>query len=133
MSYNIDSEECLVLDAWMYAKDVVKLLRDCEGDMAEGNFLDEMEVEAEAAIVECDPKRQIKLPNLWWYGSWSGNSYEHVLQKKIAPKIHGRVEVVFTWEGGDSQSALIIKDGVVEEGDVETRIVRRTPKKKAKR
>lgn len=128
MSYNIDSVTCLKLEAWMYSQDIRRFLEDDEEgriSLAEGNFLTEI---SQKSLQKDDVK--IKLPNLWWYGEFSGTSYKEVLIKQIAPLIHGEVDAVLTWEGGDSVSGLRIKDGVVEEMDVEYVLV---PKKEKKR
>lgn len=125
MSYNIDNVKANVLDAWVSAKDVVALYKKLEGELAEGNFLGDMVDEATQALVDGKPEERIKLPNIGWYGEGSGRSFEDVFQKKIAPKIMGKVEAVCTWEGGDSTSAFAIEDGVFEDCDVEIRIVRK--------
>jgi len=130
VSYNIDHIEPSVLDAWMFAKDVVALYREHEDDLAEGNFLQEIIDAATQALIDGKPEERIELPNIWWYGEGSGRSFEPVFQEEIAPKIMGKVEAVCTWEGGDSTSAFVIEDGVFEECDVEVKVSRR---KKAKR
>lgn len=130
MSYNIDHVEPTVLDAWMTAKDVVALYKKLENDLAEGNFLEDMVDAATQALVDGKPAERIKLPNVWWYGEGSGRSFEDVFQKKIAPKIMGKVEAVCTWEGGDSTSAFVIEDGVFEDCDVEVKVTRKKAKKR---
>lgn len=121
MSYNIDHVDTPVLKGWMLAKDVVKLSSAHEGNMPECNFLDYIHQQAVDALADGEPGRKIKLPNLWWYGEGSGWAYD-LLKEKIAPKVGGHVEAIFTWEGGDSETALVIKDGEVTEGDVEKTI-----------
>lgn len=128
MSYNIDHVEATVLDAWMTARDVVMLHKQLESELAEGNFLGEMVDDATQALLDGEPDRRIKLPNVWWYGEGSGHSFEDVFQKHIVQSIMGKVEAVCTWEGGDSTSAFSIEDGVFAECDVEIKVVRR-PKK----
>ena len=129
MSYNIDHVEAYVLDAWMTAKNVVSLYKKLEGELAECNFLEEMVGEATQALIDGEPEKRIKLPNIWWYGSYSGTSFE-TFEKKIAPKIMGEVEAVCTWEGGDSTTAFVINDGVYSEADVEIKVVRKKRKRK---
>lgn len=124
MSYNIDHVEAEVLDAWMFAKDVVKLHKEHEGKIAECTFLEEMVDAATQALLDGEPEKHIKLPNIWWYGEGSGRSFDEVFQKHIAPKIMGKIEAVCTWEGGDSTSAFAIEDGVFEDCDVEIKITR---------
>ncbi len=68
----------------------------------------------------------------------SGNSYEDGLIDKIVPYIHGHVEAVFTWEGGDSHSGLIIEDGEAWEAEVKMRLkqgekIKSKTKKKVKK
>jgi hypothetical protein len=129
MSYNIDHVEAHVLDAWMTAKDVVSLHKKLEGELAEGNFLEDMVDDATQAMLDGEPGKRIKLPNVWWYGEFSGRSFEEVFQKKIAPKIMGKVEAVCTWEGGDSTSAFSIEDGVFEDCDVEIKVRKKSNKR----
>jgi hypothetical protein len=130
VSYNIDHVETNVLKASMRAGDIVDLYEEFEGELAEGNFLEEHLSTAERLCRDGIEDEHVKLENLWWYGAGSGRSYD-VFLKHLAPKIKGEVEAVFTWEGGDSHSGLIIEDGVVTECDVELRVIR--PKAKAKR
>lgn len=136
MSYNIDNVDCKVLDAWIYAKDLHALLEQLEGELAEGNFLDEMFEESpkeEWGELPYDPATKVKLRNFWWYGEGSGRSYDDVLLPKIVPYIHGYVEAIFTWEGGDAVSGLIIKDGVATECDIEMKLVPKKPKNAKKK
>jgi hypothetical protein len=129
VSYNIDSTTEIKLDAWMYAKDVIKLLREHGDGIPECTFLNEtnMQEEAERALEDGKPKAKIKLPNFWWYGDGSGHAYEDVFLPHVAPLIHGHAEVIFTWEGGDSFTGLILDEGKVTECDVVQKLV---PKKK---
>ncbi len=112
MSTNIDSTEVKVLDAWIPVDRVPSLaaLR-----CAEGNFLDELRVDGDRAY----------LTDFSWYGERSGRTYDDVLLKQIAPHIMGHVEAVFTWEGGNASTGIIIRDGVVTECDVVTTLVPR--------
>lgn len=129
MSYNIDSVSTLVLDAYMLAKDVRRLYQKYDGGMAEIHFLEDMEGPAETALAAGDPDRKIPLKGLQWYGEGSGNSYDETLPK-IAKKIMGTVEAIFTWEGGDAVSGVRIEDGVFEEVEVTQTLA---PKAGAKR
>lgn len=119
MSYNIDHIETLVLDAYMRAKDVVRLYKKYEGDLCEDNFLSELFAPAQAACTAGDSEYALKITTLTWRGAWSGSSYKDVFLKNIAPHIKGVVEAVITWEGGDSVSGLLIKDGKAAEVEVE--------------
>jgi hypothetical protein len=117
MSYNVDSTETLVLDASMRAKDVMELLEDNEDEsfLPEINFLDEMRKDAKTARRR-NPDTLIPLPNFWWSGM--GANDIDVIIDRIAPKIVGEVQVIFTWERGDSVSGLAIKDGKAKRCDV---------------
>jgi hypothetical protein len=123
MSYNIDHIEPLgPLDLSIMAKDVVRLLRKYRDDMPESTFLDDLEDMALEALESDDPKRLLKLKHFWWSGECSGHAYEF-LQETVAPLLHGRAELVFTWEGGDSVSGLIVDNGDVIECDVVQKLV----------
>ena len=133
MSYNIDSVDALVLDAWMYALDVARVIDQYGDECPEVNFLDALKDVTLSFLNVARPigdpggfswygtagvGERIALKSFCWYGAGSGHSYTDVLIKYIAPLIHGRVEAVFTWEGGDSLTGLIIEDGKVTECDV---------------
>ncbi len=149
MSHNINSNEVLVNTAWMYAEDVVKLLEDLDDNLPESCFLKKMEREASVAcrarkqclLINCKLKNEfdarfckqcgtpfptaervkISLPNLWWYGEGSGYLIE-TLFTNIAPYVHGEVQALFIWEGGDIEG-IAIKDGKWCRPDVETKLV----------
>lgn len=116
MSYNIDHSETIkVKNCWMYKKDIINLYKTHTDDLAEINFISEFygKFEEEKSLKK-NLDEKVPIIDLDWSGGWSGNGFE-TLVKKIGPKIHGFIEVVFTWEGGDSTSALRIKDGKVTE------------------
>jgi len=52
------------------------------------------------------------------------------LLPKLAPFIHGRVEAILTWEGGDSHSGFTIEDGEFTECDVQMTLVPKKEKTK---
>ena len=52
------------------------------------------------------------------YGEGSGNFYYDSLLD-LLEKTKGELEVVMVWEGGDSISRLKVKDGVIEEAQIE--------------
>jgi hypothetical protein len=124
VSYNIDHVEPQVLEAWMQAKDVIALLKEHEGNLADINFLQTMEEEASKALVAGQGDRKISLPNIWWCGSWSGNGF-NTFKNHIAPKIMGKVVAICTWEGGDSTSAFSIEDGVFEDCVVKMTVIKK--------
>lgn len=117
MSYNISSVNTMALDAWMSAKDLKRLAKH-EDQLAESNFIED-HVDREP-----DADGNVKLRNFWWCGEGSGRTHDFLVEK-VAPKVRGRVEAIFTWEGGDSHSGLMIEDGKVVDCDLEMRLVRR--------
>jgi hypothetical protein len=129
VSYNIDSVDTPELDAWMRAADVVSLFEEHHDSLPEGCFLEDIIGTAEDATTSNEPDAKIELPHLWWYGEGSGHSFD-LLKDTIGKKIMGRVDAIFTWEGGDSVSGLRIKDGVVTECDVKMTLVPKGKKSK---
>ena len=125
MSYSIDNVEEINLDATMYAKDVMLIVRDFEDDLPEECFLRDMRESALDALIDGKPEEPIDIDRFDWCGNFSGDCYENLLLEKIAPLIHGRVEVIFNWDCGDIDG-LSIKDGVVTKCDVVRQLV---PKK----
>jgi hypothetical protein len=145
VSYNIDNTTELVLNAYMDADDVLRIVEDHEDDLPEDCFLHDMVVEAEKATEDvvfcksCKAQRKhtnakfcsncgkkyptsskpcrIKLPNFNWRCEGSGHSLL-ILKTTVAPLIRGEVQAIFTWEGGDSVSGIAVKDGRVLECDV---------------
>lgn len=113
MSYNIDSANVLKCDAWMLAADIGELLAKHEDELPSDCFLHEMaekEPDAEGRVLIGD--------DFAWRSEGSGNSWREVFLPHVAPKIHGTLEAVLTWEGGDSHSGLRIRDGKVTEPNV---------------
>lgn len=113
MSYNVDSFKVLRCDAWMLAADVAELLAKYEGDLPSNCFLYDV---ANRGPDE-DGRMAIRADKFRWTGVWSGNSWP-VLIEHVAPKIHGTIEAVVTWAGGDSFGGLRIVDGKVTEPEV---------------
>lgn len=121
MSYNIDSVDTIVLEAFIKASDILLILKeDC---CPESNFVDDLSDAAYEAIEEKDYERLIPLESFNWCHTRSGNSYEY-LQNTIIPKIVGKIEAIFIWEGGESICGLAVKDGEFVECDVEQRLVK---------
>lgn len=121
MSYNCTSVETLKVDgARIKASDALKLRSRLQ--LPERCFLEAAAEQAGAAGGIGD----IEIRSLEWSGEFSGSSFDS-LKTVVAPKIMGRIEAVFCWEGGDSYSGLIIQDGVVTECDVKQTLV---PRKK---
>lgn len=125
MGYNITSVKTLKLAAFMRPADILRVLDRYARDLPEGTFLESMRKQALNPICADHPEQTvIALPNLWWQGEGSGRAYE-ILTREIAPLILGEVHAIFTWEGGDSFSGMIIKDGVVTDCDVVQTLVPR--------
>lgn len=155
MSYNIDDVSCPVLEAWMEAEDIVNLLDEHEDRIPEGNFLEEHSEAARAALKQkrvcacgakskrsasfcsacgaplpaADPSAcRIQIKCFDWHGEGSSSCYNFLLET-VAPKIHGSIDAVLTWEGGDFLSGLRIRDGVVEVCDVVQTLVPRVKRR----
>lgn len=124
MSYNVDSITTPHLDATMSAQDIITLYEEYDDELAEDNFLDDMLDDAQVAIDAGDPHRLIRLPNLNWRGDSSGSLFKTTLIDIIAPHIKGEVEAILCWEGGDSVTGLLIRDGKAVECEVEQRLIK---------
>jgi len=123
MSYNIDSVDTLVLEAWMDPKDIILLCEkdDDEGVMPQICFIKELEHDAKAALKS--GATRVNLKNFWWYGEGSGRSYDFLVNE-VAPVVKGEVDAIFFWEGGDSICGLSIKDGKVAKCEVEMSLIK---------
>jgi hypothetical protein len=53
------------------------------------------------------------------YGDGSGTFHQDTFVERWLPQSTGELEAVLVWEGGDSITRLICKDGVVEEKEVD--------------
>lgn len=128
MSYNIDTVTTLVNeDAFISAKDVVRLYKRFKNKLPESNLLDDLIEEARRSVATAKDGDDawLEIPDLFqWQGESSGWS-ERILIKHVAPCIIGRLDLVFAWEGGDSFSGLRIRDGKVFRKDVEFRLVKK--------
>lgn len=111
MSYNIDTVHIVHTEnAWMSKKDYNRLKRAQE-ELPEDCFLYER-----PELDPNDPDR-VLIKSLNWRGCGSGGTFDS-LREKILPKVHGRIDAVFVWEGGDSVSGLRVVDGKVTEHSV---------------
>lgn len=113
MSYNIDHSEYLKGKLSIKRKQARILLKDRD-ELPEGNFLDELDLGSELPDDELLP-----IENFWWYGEGSGHAYEDILPK-IVPHLEGTASIHFIWEGGDSQTAIEIKNGKMTKKKVKT-------------
>lgn len=118
MSYNIDTVH--IIDSknpWMSKKDYDKFKRAREqGDKEypEDCFLDNV---VKHGPQYKDHSDRVPILNVNWRGEGSGWSYDF-LKKEILTKVHGQLDLVFVWEGGDSISGLRVVNGKVTEHDV---------------
>jgi len=107
MSYNIDTVQVLTLDAWMAEVDRDRLAVELKDELPERCFLTE-----EDAFGPNESGTR-KLLMFSWSGVWSGNSMGNGTFQRVAACLHGRIEAVLIWEGGDSISGLRVVDGKV--------------------
>ena len=94
-----------------------ELLKELGDEIPEDNFFDVLDLS-----IMLDHEEMLSIENPWWYGEWSGNTYD-VLKKKILPHTQGKATLLFVWAGGDSQNALVVDDGKVTEKKVRTEVI----------
>lgn len=94
MSTDISSVKILKLDAWMYAADIVRLTDDYEGNLPESDFVTDHFKAAYRALAgaRAASNAQVKLISFTWSGG--GRCYDDLVEH-IAPRVHGKVEVIF--------------------------------------
>ncbi len=113
MSYNIDHSEYIGNGTLRISREDRDKLIEELGDegLPEGNFLTYPE-----CLIRCEDSSEDEFEIImpWWYGSWSGNSFE-TLETKILTKTRGTADLIFIWEGGDSITGLRVTDGKVED------------------
>jgi hypothetical protein len=137
MSYNVTSTDTL-RSTLTISKEAWRKWRNYE-DFPESNPLDNIDESSFGEIPTCsnghlqaagkpfcaecgecfseDNNGPAPIENFRWTGVWSGNSYFDVLAKFVADTA-GEADVLLTWEGGDSQSAIRIKDGKVTQHEL---------------
>ena len=115
MSYNIDSVRYIKGELYIDADKARKLYRQYESDLPECHFLEPFDDHIEGEY-QLQGKSVIKDP--WWNGGHSGHAYEKCLFE-ILKHTTGHAQLLFVWEGGNSQTALDVKDGVVRETEVQ--------------
>lgn len=59
------------------------------------------------------------IERFFWGGVGSSNYYHDGTLGRLAADLEGEADIIFTWEGGDSFSAVRIKDGKATEHKVE--------------
>lgn len=107
MSYNIDHIEVLHSKDFSVDEDVFYALKGkYEDEAPEINLFEEARVQ----------DGRVYLDDVTWSCSGSGNS-EPIL-KKILSKFDGELDLILTWEGGDSVSGLRLRNHKVTEHDV---------------
>lgn len=112
MSYNISTITIVTLDAYITIADLKEVAAELKG-WPECNFIDEHLIALEKGKIKPIEDR-VLLTSFDWCSEGSGRAY-HQQMRDIAKKIHGRVEAVLIWEGGDTVSGLRIVDGVMTE------------------
>ena len=113
MSYNIDHCEYLKGGPLKIKRSKAAGLREeLRGRLAEGNFLDALDLSR-----KLHQNEMLDITRPWWYGESSGNTYE-TLQEEVLTQTVGEAIILFVWEGGDSRTALHVKDGKVTEKKV---------------
>ena len=145
MSYNIDSVDEILLDARMDTQDIIDFCVNSKSELPESNFLEshfniaqqtlsnkhkcskcKTKNDADAAFCKACGREfekvnshalEVKLESFEWHGTGSGHAFDF-LKNEVAPKVLGKVEAIFCWEGGFNFSGLLIKDGRVAEGEV---------------
>lgn len=114
MSYNINHSEYIGEDRLTIMTHDASVLRDrYEDDLPECSFLED--------VPETELNEQHVIENPWWYGQGSGHAYDECL-KDILSHTKGHAKILFVWEGGDSQTALEVKDGSVAERKVKVEL-----------
>lgn len=112
MSYNISHSEYIKGELWIDAQKARELYLQFEDDLPEGNFFDHLDI-----MVEGDGDTLID--RFWWYGEHSGHAYESCLFE-ILKHTKGHAQLLFVWEGGDSRTAVEVKDGLVTKRKIKT-------------
>lgn len=109
MSYNIDAIEILSSEGLSISRERLGELRvTCaDDDLPECSIFDD-----DWPGFCCEERNGVLFPKLlWWAGDGSGSSAD--LFTDILREFSGSVDLLITWEGGDSFSGLRLCDGVV--------------------
>lgn len=102
------------------ASEVLRLREEFGRDLAESNFIEDLEV----SVTRSDEVVTIDRP--WWSGGRSAYG-EDILIQEILPCTTGRAELLLTWEGDGDLTGLRVVDGVVTRMDVEVSLKERQP------
>lgn len=126
MSYNVSNVSCPLFIAYMEASDIVELYETYKDQLCESNFL-HFHYTAAKELLNIPSANiiatRIQLENFWWKGDGSAISMD-LLTNTICPKIIGIIEAIFTWEGGDRVSGLVVENGKATRCRVEQRVIR---------
>ena len=113
MSYNIDSIDIVASEGFAIPKPLLLALL---AEHAESHF-PESSILTESWVNSCEDFRGMLFPKrVHWCGEGSGSTLE--IFKKCLAKFFGRVDLILTWEGGDSHSGLRLLNGKVTEHEV---------------
>ena len=113
MSYNIDHCEYIKGGPLKIKRGkAAELLEELEDDLPESHLLDELDLRR-----VLDQEELLEIEHPAWSGCSSGNTYD-ILKEKVLPHTIGNATILFIWEGGDSRTALLVKDGTVTDKKV---------------
>ena len=121
MSYNVDNVKTLSGKLTISRASLRKIKR-MRIETPECCFLDAIFVKEG----KDDDAESFDIEDLEWYGEGSGYAFEDLLTK-VLPFTKGTMEVVVTWEGGDSVNGLRIVDGTVTKHEVEMKLGKKIP------
>ena len=111
MSYNIGNSRIIGgRGVTLTGRQIMAFLREL--DLPEDNML------FEHAKDRLDPDADYPVDGSWG-GESSGATYNTLLLATILPATKGNVEIVYTWEGGDSFSGVRVVNGRVTKHSVQ--------------
>lgn len=127
MSYNIDSVDTISGQLFLTPAAALALkIKIGESELPESNILDdsgflgegdEGEPQLDDDYYGEDKENTPVAVKVSWSGTYSGRSYEHLVEK-VLPATTGSADLIFYWEGGDSFSGLRVVEGVVTKHEV---------------
>lgn len=112
MSYNIDTCSYVTGQLEIRRSIVRDFYAKHEDELAEDTFIEELDAEGDGFVAITRPA---------WCGGFSGRSLG--LLKRALSLTRGTADLALVWEGGDSITGLRVVDGMVQEMDVEYRLV----------
>lgn len=119
MSYNIDTGTVIKGQLRMTGRNIAAVFAEHGDRLPECSFIGEVAAEigigASASVL--DAEQDIDAGN--YYGVGSGHGYD-LLCDTILPLTTGSADIVFTWEGGDSQTGVRVVEGKVTRHKVVT-------------